>query len=208
MWRWRRHVESGVLGHHALETDAHALDDGEQNGATNGTVAHGLVATTDGKSTTSEETGNDGVPGVFLLAVGELAGRRLRRAAGETVPNALHRTVKGAKHATPDTKVTTQDGGTRLDGGQSAYPSLSIAVASSLSMLFLVVCSCEGAAQNVRTVPEALDTVPERTTDCAHAESTSEIVQGPVEVEVSGPMAIAGGSRKRTPKGRGLWCDP
>ena len=69
MGRWRRHVESGVLGHHALETDTDALDDGEQDGATDGTVAHGLVTTTDGKSTTGEETGNDGVPGVFLLAV-------------------------------------------------------------------------------------------------------------------------------------------
>jgi len=145
--RWRRHVESGVLGHHALETDTHALDDGEQDGATDGTVAHGLVATTDSKSTTSEETGNDGVPRVFLLAVGQLVCRRLSRAVGESVPNALHRTVKGAEHATPDTEVTTQDGGTRLDGGQSAYPSLSIAVASSLSILFLVVWSYWRIAQ-------------------------------------------------------------
>lgn len=43
-------------------------------------------------------------------------------------------------------------------------------------MLFPVVCFCS----NVRTVSEALDTVPERAADCAHAESTSEIVQGPV----------------------------
>jgi hypothetical protein len=33
---------------------------------------------------------------------------------------------------------------------------------------------------DVRTVSKAFDTVPERTTDCAHAESTTEIVQGPV----------------------------
>jgi hypothetical protein len=33
---------------------------------------------------------------------------------------------------------------------------------------------------DVRTVSKTLDTVPERTTDCAHAESTTEIVQGPV----------------------------
>jgi hypothetical protein len=57
---WWGNVESGVFCHHALETDTDALD---------GAVAHGLVTTTDGKSTTGEETGNDGVPGVFLLAV-------------------------------------------------------------------------------------------------------------------------------------------
>lgn len=67
--RWWGNVESGVFCHHALETDTDALDDGEQDGATDGTVAHGLVTTTDSKSTTGEETGNDGVPGVFLLAV-------------------------------------------------------------------------------------------------------------------------------------------
>jgi hypothetical protein len=66
---WWGNVESGVFCHHALETDTDALDDGEEEGATDGTVAHGLVTTTDGKSTTGEETGNDGVPGVFLLAV-------------------------------------------------------------------------------------------------------------------------------------------
>lgn len=57
----------------------------------------------------------------------------------KSVPNALDCTVKGTEHATPDTKVTTQNWSTRLDGGQSAYPSLAIAVAPSLSILFLVV---------------------------------------------------------------------
>lgn len=56
-----------------------------------------------------------------------------------SVPNALDCAVKGTEHATPDTKVTTENRSTRLDGGQSAYPSLAIAVASSLSILFLVV---------------------------------------------------------------------
>lgn len=36
------------------------------------------------------------------------------------------------------------------------------------------------AGFDVRTVSETLDTVPERTADCAHTESTSEIVQSPV----------------------------
>ena len=66
--RWG-HLELCVLGHHPLETDADALDDGEQDGAADGTVADGLGSSTDGERTTGEETGNDGVPGVFLLAV-------------------------------------------------------------------------------------------------------------------------------------------
>lgn len=69
MWRWWGNVESGVFCHHALETDTDTFDDGEEDGAADGTVAHGLVTTTDGESTTGEEAGNDGVPGVFLLAV-------------------------------------------------------------------------------------------------------------------------------------------
>ena len=39
---------------------------------------------------------------------------------------------------------------------------------------------CIQVVVDVRTVSETLDTVPERTTDCAHAESTTEIVQSPV----------------------------
>lgn len=79
MRRWRRHVESGVFCHHALETDTDTFDDGEQNGATDGTVAHGLVTTTDSESTTGEETGNDGVPRVFLLAtLGQSGGSKWR----------------------------------------------------------------------------------------------------------------------------------
>ena len=69
MRRWWGYVESGVFCHHALEPNTDTLDDGEQDGATDGTVAHGLVTTTDSESTTGEETGNDGVPRVFLLAV-------------------------------------------------------------------------------------------------------------------------------------------
>ena len=55
------------------------------------------------------------------------------------VPNALDCTVKGTEHATPDTKVSTQNWSTRLDGGQSTYPSLAIAVGLNVSGLCLVV---------------------------------------------------------------------
>jgi hypothetical protein len=55
------------------------------------------------------------------------------------VPNALDCTVKGTEHAAPYTKVTTQNWSTRLDGCQSTYPSLAVAVGSSVSGLFVVV---------------------------------------------------------------------
>lgn len=72
-WRWR-YIEAGVLGHHTLETDTDTLDDGEEDGATDGTVTDGLCASTDGESTAGEEACDDGVPGIFLFAVGETCG--------------------------------------------------------------------------------------------------------------------------------------
>jgi hypothetical protein len=66
--RWRRDIKSGVFGHHALETDTDTLNDGEKDGTTDSSVTHGLVTSTDGQGATGEEAGNDGVPGVFLLA--------------------------------------------------------------------------------------------------------------------------------------------
>lgn len=71
MFRGRRrlrHLKLRRSGQHLGETDTDTLDYGEQNGAANGTVARSLVTTSDGESTTSEETGNDGVVGVLLLA--------------------------------------------------------------------------------------------------------------------------------------------
>jgi len=64
------------------------------------------------------------------------------------------------------------------------------------------------AGVDVRTVSKTLDTVPERTTDCAHAESTTEIVQGPIDDRVSRLAGCGEADNGRTPKGKGLCCDP
>jgi len=67
--RRRRHIKPCVLRHHALEPDAHALDDGEQDGAADGAVTDRLCAAADGQGAAGEEAGDDSVPGVFLLTV-------------------------------------------------------------------------------------------------------------------------------------------
>jgi hypothetical protein len=83
----------------------------------------------------------------------------------ETSDNAVPRvlgladTLDGAiecrEQATPNAKVTTEHRSASLDGSQGAYPALTV-----------------GA------VTEALDTVPNSTTNSTHAESTTEIAQG------------------------------
>ena len=89
--RWG-HLQLGVLGHHPLETDSDTLDDGEQDCAADGAVADGFGTSTNGERTTSEETGDDGVPGMLLFA------------------NALDGAVECAEHAAPDAEVATEYG--------------------------------------------------------------------------------------------------
>ena len=102
------HFELRRSRQHLGETDTDTLNDGKQNGTANGTVARGLVATSDGESTTSEETGNDGVVGVLLLA------------------DALYGAVKGREEATPDAEVASEDRSSHLDGGDGADASLAV----------------------------------------------------------------------------------
>jgi hypothetical protein len=67
-WGRRRKLEFCVIGHHALESDTDTFDDSQEDGTHNGGVASGLDTTTDGKGPTGEETGDNGVVRVFLLA--------------------------------------------------------------------------------------------------------------------------------------------
>lgn len=68
VWWWRGHIQSCVLCHHSLETDTNTLNDGEEDGASDSAVSYSFGASTDGKGTSGEETGDDGVPRIFLLA--------------------------------------------------------------------------------------------------------------------------------------------
>ena len=48
-----------VVGHHSLETDTDTLNDSQEDSAHNSGVSGSLDTTTNGQSTTSEETSND-----------------------------------------------------------------------------------------------------------------------------------------------------
>ena len=106
--RWRGQVELGVVGHHAVEADGHALDDGEQDGARDGAVAHGFVTASYGERSTGEEAGDDGVPRVLLL------------------PYALDGAVVCVEQPSPDAEVAAEHGRARLDGCDGADAALPV----------------------------------------------------------------------------------
>jgi hypothetical protein len=95
--RRRGHLQLGVLGHHPLEPDSDALDDGQQDCAADGAVADGFGASAHGERATSEEAGDDCVPGVLLFA------------------DALDGAVECAEHAAPDAEVAAEYGRAGLD---------------------------------------------------------------------------------------------
>jgi hypothetical protein len=71
------------------------------------------LLTAEGKGTTDAETGDDGVPGVLLLAV------------------PLDGAVERRKETTPDTEVAAEDGGTRLDGRERTGETLALGSAGA-----------------------------------------------------------------------------
>lgn len=155
-WWRRRHVESCVLGHHSgrkrvlafemhrraevmdipLESDTDALNDGQKDGAADGTVSNSLCTTTNGESTSGKETGNDGVPRILLLA------------------DALDSAVECREHAAPDTEVTTENRSACLDCGKSCKARSVFAACCRL------VYRTSYPSLAVRTVSETFDTVP------------------------------------------------
>lgn len=80
-----------------------------------------------------------------------------------SLANTLNSAVECREQATPNTKVSTEHRSASLDGSQSAYPALTV-----------------GA------ITEALDTVPDSTTNSTHAESTTEVAQGDPGTGISG----------------------
>lgn len=66
--RGQSYLQLCVIGHHSLETNTDTLNDSQEDGAHDGGVTGSLDTTTDGQRATSEETSDNGVPGILLLA--------------------------------------------------------------------------------------------------------------------------------------------
>ena len=82
-----RYLQLGRASQHLGESNTDALNNREQNSATNSTVSRSLVATTDGQGATREETGDNGIVRILLLA------------------DSLDGAVECRKEATPDAKI-------------------------------------------------------------------------------------------------------
>ena len=108
MRRRRWNLQLGRAGEHLGETDADTFDDGEQNGTTNGTVSRRLVASSNRKGTTGEETSDDGIPRILLLS------------------HALDGAIESREETTPDTEVAAEDRRSHLHGGNGTDSSLAI----------------------------------------------------------------------------------
>lgn len=89
--RRRRHLELRALRHHALEANSDALNDREQNGTANRTVAYRPRAPADCERAAGEAAGDDWVPGVFFAA------------------DALDGAVEGREQTSPYAEVATED---------------------------------------------------------------------------------------------------
>ena len=102
------YLELCVIGHHALEANTNTLDHSKEDGTHDSGVAGGLITTTDSEGTTGEETSDDSIIRIFLLA------------------NSLNRTVVDTEKSSPAAEVTTEDGRARLNSRESTYPALTV----------------------------------------------------------------------------------
>lgn len=87
--RWRRHLQLRAIGHHPLEPNPDTLNHSQQNRTANRTVPYCSRTSSNSERTSREESGDDGVPGVFLFA--------------DTFDGA----VEGGEHAAPDAEVAS-----------------------------------------------------------------------------------------------------
>ena len=120
----------------SLEHQTNTLDNTQKTGTGDGTVPGVSPATSYGQTATGEKPGNDCVPGIL------------------PPPDGLDGTVKRGKQPTPNTKVTTDNRGTRLDGPHSTRTTLAH-----------------------WRVSETFDTVPDATTDDTHRKGTAKVVE-------------------------------
>lgn len=140
--RWRLwHLQLGAARKHLLESDTDALDDRQQDGASDGAVARRLVTSTDGQRATCQETGDDGIVRVLLL------------------PHALDSAVECREEAAENTEVAAEHRRSHLDGRDGADPPLTVGrVAEALDAVPYRSANCthaEGAAKVVQDDPGA-----------------------------------------------------
>lgn len=91
-----------------MNANAHTFDDGKEDGAHDGAIPRSLVASSRGKGSSGEESGNDGVVWILLLA------------------NAFDGAIKSAEHAAPDSEIASCDWRAGLDRSDHAYPPFAI----------------------------------------------------------------------------------
>lgn len=102
------YLQLGAPRQHPLKGDANPLNNGQQDGAANGTVPCGFVTPSNSQRATGEEAGDDGIVGVLLLS------------------DALDGAVEGGEETTPDAKVAAQDGGSHFDRSDGANATLAV----------------------------------------------------------------------------------
>lgn len=138
-----------------MESNTDTFNDSKEDGTHDSGVSSSLNTTANSEGTTGKETGDDSIPRIFLLS-NSLDGAIVLRGV---FSNGSSRYQQGlaycAEQTSPNTKVTTENGGARLDSGKRTYPALTV-----------------GA------IPKTFDSMPDRTTDGTHAEGTSEVAQG------------------------------
>lgn len=122
---WKRRSHWLILPCHVtLEHHTNTFKDTKQTSTSDGGVSCVSPATSNGKGTTSEETCNDSVEWILSLS------------------DTLHSTVKSGEQTTPDTKITTDNWSTSLNGREGAWETFT-----------------------VWRVSETFDTVPDTTTN-------------------------------------------
>jgi hypothetical protein len=141
--RWRRrihrllrqHIIRTGRRHHLGDHDAHTFNQGQQD-----TTHHGRTRRSSGSGTRRQDAtrgrpAENGIPGVLLLSNG-----------GQS-------TIATGKDATPNGELSSQDGGTGLDGRKGS---------SETSSLGCHTCTLNG--------------MPNTTTNISHAKGTADIV--------------------------------
>lgn len=102
------YLQLGAARHHLLETNANTFYDGQKNRAADGAVPRRLVAASDGECAARQESGDDGIVGVFLSS------------------NTLDSAIEGGEETAEDAKVAAEDRCPHLDRRECADAPLPV----------------------------------------------------------------------------------